>query len=220
MPTDRQETTNYLTVTELKRRGWTDALIRHHLGEPDTTRPNPYYVSRAAMRLFQTERVAAVEKSAQWDRLQERSRARREAAAHAATTKRQALMARLDAVELSVPVMPFDAVTRMACQHYNQHQEVKLMERGLYDWQKADAASDPAFLVRISVNFLRHHLSQYEAELESVAGRVGVRDAFAEINRKVYAAIAATYPALSDECSRQLAAKLDRLAMVSSVKRD
>jgi hypothetical protein len=37
---------------------------------------------------------------------------------------------------------------------------------------------------------------------------VGVQEAYAQINQKVYAAIAAAYPALAEACATQLARKL------------
>ena len=46
MPKRQPETNDapkMLTLTDLKARGWTDALVKQFLGEPDATRPNPHY---------------------------------------------------------------------------------------------------------------------------------------------------------------------------------
>ena len=40
------------TATQLKARGWTDALIRDLLGAPDQTRINPHHRSGPPMRLY------------------------------------------------------------------------------------------------------------------------------------------------------------------------
>jgi hypothetical protein len=39
--------------------------------------------------------------------------------------------------------------------------------------------SDPAFLERITVNFIRHELTEYDESLQEVAGRMGVDEAMA-----------------------------------------
>jgi len=51
----------YLTLSDLRGRGWTDAMVREYLGEPDATRPNPIYRSAAPVRLYLAERADAAE---------------------------------------------------------------------------------------------------------------------------------------------------------------
>ena len=121
-------------------------------------------------------------------------------------TKRARLQAHLDAAEINLPMIDADALTQLACGHYNQRQ----YDRGNFDGWDATPASDPAFLQRISVNFLRHCLSDYDCELAAIIGKVGVREGHAEINRKAYKAIATAYPTLTTECQRQLEAKMHR----------
>jgi len=41
--------TDYYT-TDLKERGWTDSIIKQHLGKPDGARPNPQGRLRASLR--------------------------------------------------------------------------------------------------------------------------------------------------------------------------
>ena len=72
----------------------------------------------------------------------------------------------------------------------------------------ATPESRPDFLRRITVNMLRHRYSSYERRLEDVYGKVGVREAYAVINQKVYDAIAVAYPALAEECRAQLVRKM------------
>jgi len=81
---------------------------------------------------------------------------------------------------------------------------------GRFSFTPASPESDSLFLERISVNYLRHVLSNYERELARVYGRVGVKQCYIEISRKVYAAISAAYHWLKNECQRHLARKLDQ----------
>ena len=192
------------TATQLKARGWTDALIRDLLGAPDQTRINPHYRSGPPMRLYEVRRIEKVEGSAAWAARAEATSRRKEGASRAVETKRAKLQVHLEAVEITLPMLDADALTQLACGHYNQRQS----DRGFLDWREATPASETAFLRRITVNYLRHCLSDYDRELGAIFGKVGVREGYAEINRKAYKAIGATYPALATECQGQLKAKL------------
>jgi hypothetical protein len=161
------------------------------------------------MRLYARARVEAFEASPAWPRLQERVARRKAAAAKAIETKTQRLWDYLDELEIAVPVMPLAELTEQACAHYNDRQSVR--ER--WDAQEATPASDPSFLERISVNYLRHRLSAYDEELAHLFGKVGVREAYQELNEMVYHAIATAYPTLAAECTRQLQMKREHESM-------
>ena len=49
----------HLTMSGLRERGWSDAMIRDYLGDPDATRPNPRYRSAAPMKLYLAERAVS-----------------------------------------------------------------------------------------------------------------------------------------------------------------
>ena len=72
----------------------------------------------------------------------------------------------------------------------------------------ASEDSDDAFLSRIMVNYIRHDLSSYEERLDMLFGRVGKREAYRILLKKIYKAIKKAYPSLADECNRQLSRKL------------
>ena len=192
-----------LTATQLKARGWTDALIRDLLGAADQTRINPNHRSGPLMRLYEVGRIGKVEGSAAWAARAEATRRRKEGAARAVETKRAKLVGRLRPIEITLPLMDVAELTLLACDHYNQQK----YDRGEFDGWDATPASAPAFLERISVNYLRHAMSDYDAELAGIFGSVGVRAGYREISRKVCKAIGAAYPALAAECQRQFARK-------------
>ena len=106
-------------------------------------------------------------------------------------------------MQVGVEAQPIARVRRLAVDAYND----RLIDTEHFEAEPASEMSDPAFLERITVNFVRHELTAYDQELEAVAGRVGVQDAVQAIRRKVFAAIAAAYPALAHECDRQRAAR-------------
>ena len=76
----------YLTMADLRERGWTDAMIGEYLGEPDATRPNPRYWNAAPMKLYLPERVEAAEANPEWPERKARG-ARRRATSMATATR-------------------------------------------------------------------------------------------------------------------------------------
>ena len=81
--TERRNTAIQLTATQLKARGWTDALIRDLLGAPDQTRVNPHYRSGPPMRLYEVGRIEKVEGSVAWTTRAEATQRRKKGAAQA-----------------------------------------------------------------------------------------------------------------------------------------
>ena len=204
MKVDVVSKVEYLSVSSLKGRGWTDALIRDYLKVPDKLCRNPFYSKAAPMRLYLSSRVKAIEISSEWQTAQDKSKLRKVSAARAVQTKTERLLAAVENTQVTVPFLPLPQVIQDACDSYNHFHNSLDFD---HDWVQATPDSDAGFLARITVNYLRHRLSLYEKEIEKVFGKVGVRQAYKEINLKVYAAISEAYPSLSKECHRQLKAK-------------
>lgn len=193
----------HLTAAGLKIRGWTDTAIRDLLGPCDLNRPNPHCRSGPPMRLYCQTRVEAAETSAAWTARAAKTRVRQEAAVRAVETKRVKMWVYLESVAITVPALAHLDLTQEACDHYNQRQFIF----GNWYQEEATPTSDAMFISRITVNYLRHALTEYDDELTSVFGKVGVRDGYQEISRKVFEAISVAYPLLANECQRQYNAK-------------
>lgn len=188
----------YYSRTAVKKRGWNDKLIEQFLGEPDDIVINMYYKSGPPVCLYDVDRVHAVESTKEFQEVQKSRKKRRDGARKAVATKEERMRQLLDGIELEVPEMPWEVLTRRAVDHFND----RALERDA-DFHFASADSDEAFLDRIRVNYLRHELTAYEQHLQSTAGKVGAADAYLEIKRKVLNAISDIYPELNSECSRQ-----------------
>ena len=176
-----------ISIAGLKARGWTQALITL-LGEPDVVGRNSHYAKSAPMRLYDTARVASFEVSSEFLAAKAKAARRQCGAKTAVETKRAALMQQVLEMHVSVETGRWDEV-------YERH------------WDGDGAAEDaPAkFLERITVNFIRHNLTAYDRALEEVAGRVGIASAVQSKDLLSHRrAIGESYPALADECSRQL----------------
>src|SRR6266566_882248 len=59
----------------------------------------------------------------------------------------------------------------------------------------------------ITVNYIRHHLTEDETHLEEGAGGVGVSEAALTMRRRIYDEIAAQDPDYAEECQRQMDAR-------------
>lgn len=192
-----------LAMSQLRERGWTQGLIAEFLGEPDALKPNPRYRSAAPMRLYALARVEAIEAEPAFGEARARASLRSQRAKATAARKSEELTAQARSMPITVDRLPPDQLLGRAIQAYNRWHEALSFERG-YDHEPASAASDPGFLARITVNFVRHSLTAYDHSLAAAAGKIGVHAAVAIIRQRVYQAIAAAYPDLADECQRQL----------------
>lgn len=193
----------YFTAADLKRRGWTDSLIKEFSPSPDDTTPNPWYRSAPPIRLYLKDRIASIEASSDFQEQIKLIRRRKQAAARAVNTKLDRLRQQIEAWQPSVPRLEMGELIERACESYNSHKLDLLIERG-YDYTPATPESDEAFLDRITVNYLRHNLTSYERKLARQYCKVGVRQSYVMISRRIFTAISSVYPELADECERQL----------------
>ena len=148
------------------------------------------------MQLFAVERVTEVESS---DHFKQRSRNRQISATKAAETKRARLLTEVGGWEIEIVREPTYQLIRLAIDSYNAHQR----ERGECGGA-ASIKSDEGFLDRITVNFIRHRMTEYDARLANLYGKAGKTEARELLRAKILTAISRTYPELYIECARQL----------------
>jgi hypothetical protein len=101
-------------------------------------------------------------------------------------------------VPVTVPRMGRGDVIRRSCEHYNQRAAVRGDRMA-----PASPGDDPEFLGGITVSYLRHEVTGYEAELAGLCGRIGRAEAAKLIRARVLDAIAEAYPWLAGECRHQ-----------------
>jgi hypothetical protein len=194
-----------LTASALRARGWTDAAIRRFLGTPDAIARNPVFRSAAPMKLYDAERVAAVESSPEWQAWRAESEVRRVAAAAGAQRRRDGTVAAVAAVEIRLPALERAELERRAVEHRNRRAADRAERRGW--WDDYDPATvegvDEATLARWSVNYLRHQGTRYDATLGDLYAQVGRHEAAALLRRRIYEEIGRAYPWLAGEADRQ-----------------
>jgi hypothetical protein len=195
----------HLSAAGLRARGWTPAMVRQLLGEPDLLRSNPHFRSAPQTRLYSIERIEAAERGEEFGAASAVA-ARRSAAARAAALRgRREVLARIAAEPIEVPRLAPDRLVALAVEHRNRLDE----ERALWRWghvtrpATADCA-EPGALDRWKVDYLRHRLTRYHEILDELYGRTGRAAAEELLRCRIYAAISKAYPGLAQECERQL----------------
>jgi hypothetical protein len=84
----------------------------------------------------------------------------------------------------------------------NAYNEFQCM-RGRYENATAHEGSSQDFIERISVNFIRHNLTDYEVVLQYLESKVGKFQAYQLLRDRLFKCIAAAYPFFANECARQ-----------------
>ena len=193
-------TKKMITKTKLlARSGWSGTLVTRLLGEPDERKK--VKKSSITTERYELERIQLAEVSQEFTVAQSGLAKRKKA------SKIERLLDAIEAMTITVTTLTATQVVANAIRDYNSKQRDRAIRRGDYDWADASLDSDPLFLERITVNYIRHELSQYDRVLQTTAGKTGADRARVAINKRVYAVIAATYPQFADECARQLARK-------------
>lgn len=190
-----------ITKSTAIEQGWTEGLIKKFLGEPDELKTNPNYKSGPPMRLYNIERIAetaarpevatALAKVAA-------QRTNRKAGANKATeSKRERLMEWVEGLEIEIPKMSFERLVTGAIAHYNDRQ---------FDYCDSDRSasieSSTEFLQRITENYVRHELTDYEFQLSQLFGQTGKDLAYQRIKTRIMQHFHRAYPHLWGEIDR------------------
>jgi len=192
------ERTSLLCKSDIKERGWTEGMITRFLAAPDAIKPNPHYKCAAPMKLYDRERVLRIEETEPFKVAMEQSERRRLSSKKAVRSRVMRLLDYVESIEITVPKMSVDILRKKAITHYNYRQ----YDRGNHDFC-ANEDSDKDFLDRITVNYLRHEMTNYEQELRAIFGKAGKQQAYALLKKKVLDEIAEVYPSLRTECAWQ-----------------
>ncbi|MCH0542672.1 hypothetical protein I3F58_24550 [Streptomyces sp. MUM 203J] len=171
----------YVTVEGLRRRGWTDGMVRELLGGPDVRGRRPGRAPTVPLLLYRLGRVVAVERGSGF-------RGHGPVAPQAAQRRRQAVLATLRAEPIRVPVLPRAELERRAVRYRRQV-------------AGEDASGDPA---RWQVGYLGQALRSYDALLDGLHAATGRAEAERLLRGRVYRAIAQACPWLAEECGRRL----------------
>jgi hypothetical protein len=187
--------------SELKdERGWTDALVRKFLGQPDELKANPYYKKAPKMKLYLLARIEKAEQTQEFKLAVEKAKVRKKGAQKGLVTKTNNLVEKAKAEKIDVPLIEREKLMEAAIENYKSRLSLYRDEE---EAQFLFDASDEEFISRICANYLRHCCSRYEEAIYKYQGKVGFEEALKIIREKVLNAISSTYPFLSEECANR-----------------
>ncbi|MFH9738293.1 hypothetical protein ACH4MA_11415 [Streptomyces roseolus] len=186
----------YVSQAGVRRRGWSDVMIRELLGLPDVQGRDPRRYALTPLRLYLLARVETVERTPGFAAASSSLAAsgRSGAVGALAEGRRAAVLAAVRAEPLLVPRLPAAELERRAARHR------RLMTAG-----GGGGGPSPGAPARWQVGYLRQTLARYETLLDGLYGDTGRREAERLLRRRQYEAIAAAYPALAPECARRIA---------------
>jgi hypothetical protein len=183
----------------IKKRNWTDSLIKKYLPEPDLYKPNPNYRSGSPMRIYLTQRVIDIEKCAQFQIDFQKSLKRKQRSNEVIQVRKQNLMNEVKHAEIRVKRLDYRTLLRLSIKHYNSW---NFMRNYIVQDEIDEKTKN-----RLMVNYLRHQMTSYDSILSELYSKVGKTDAYELLNRRVYDVIGNKYPALKDECMNQMERK-------------
>lgn len=200
----------YHSTQKLEKRGWTKGLIKKYLPEPDSVE---HFKKYGCKYFYLISRVERIEQTEDFQNEFSKAQARRASGKLAAENRKKKYLHYLRyEMPVRVKVYPAEKVLLKAIDSYNDRQRDRAWrayERGQYDGvdferRSAGTNSDPAFLERITVNFIRHHLTRYDNMLASLHGKTAQEEASKIIQTRIFEAIIDAYSLYRDECERQM----------------
>jgi hypothetical protein len=154
-----------------------DRFVKRLGIEPDDTYQNPYYRSAQPARLWSRRTLAALKRRTAFREFVVGAASRSKSALSATETKVKMLVAECEAWKPDLCTLRWDrepwtldVLVTAAVDAYNDRQKA----RDDYDSDYASVNSSPEFLDRITRNYIRHNLTDYDALLASIRGRAGV----------------------------------------------
>lgn len=201
-----------INMMAVKERGWTGTLIRRFLGEPDAIQRNRRYPRAAPTKLYDLDRVKRIEATDEFQEAKAKAAIRQNRAKKAAEQRialrdaedsaafkehRELVQTLIDSVVFPpLPEYTYEELLERATRSYKY---------AVRDFGAHPSDSSPTTLARIMVNHVRHHITNYDVELDKIREERAFdrHQLYRGLKVRVLDAIAVAYPWLKDECERQ-----------------
>ena len=193
-----KDNNEYINQTMLlKRNGWTAKAVKLFLPTPDKETTNPRYKNASPQKMYLLSTIEKIEDSEAFLLFLEGNNKRTAAAQKAVETKRRKIMDYVNNIKIEVPIIEKTKLLNDSITHYNEYQEYLFYNKGGYKKQDqpflASTSSDALFLKRITLNYLRHNLTNYEDELTEIFGKTGTDEAYDVLKERINKAILTQY---------------------------
>jgi len=188
--------------TIIKDYGIPKSMVEKLLPNPKLVR-NPHYKCAAPMKLYPLSAVEGLLSIKDVQDAIEKHKRRSSAAKKAVQTKLDNVDLRADNAIKNIIVKTESDVEAHAIDAYNEWETVKANTSNHYEPNYITSTPSRAFLDRITVNYIRHELTEYDERLCEEKGKVGKASFYIKYKLGVLDAIAKAYPKYAAECERQ-----------------
>lgn len=177
----------------VKERGWTEAMVRRHLGPPDALAVNPVAHANHPMKVYLVRRVERAERRAEviadLERVAEDRRIRDMVDDGSMNRLRDRLEADLASVSIDITPLPFEQLRRAAYASVNLARAQK--DEGPVDYPERDLRS--ASIIR----YARMNLVDYQPIHDAFEHRAKPREVEFLLRGRIDAMVIAAYPELA-----------------------
>ena len=175
------------SLSGLCNRGWTPAMVRDYLGEPDQRGQNPHYRHAEKTRLYYETRVVKIEATDAFKKRLATAAARRIQGQKTATKRAEELVewAKTTPIEWIDPPVNADAARKEGLKHWEN--------------RTGEYADNPDHETRNrwARNYVRHCCMEYEYTLDETSTIPGVREAYVIIRGRCDNMIDERYPGIA-----------------------
>lgn len=184
-------TPKYLNRRQIVERGWTENSILRFLGEPDLSRNHPQ--TGREVKFWSRAKIEHLESSDSWKRWKQK----------------KDLLELVEKSHITINRLEPNAIRIAAISAYNH------LHGKSDNFRPATSNSDPSFVDRITVNYIRHEQTNYDKSLQLISRKVGKAHAYALLKNRVLSAISQEYPELQEECTSQRVSIQEVLRQIS-----
>jgi len=197
----------YKCKTDLLKSGWSSSMIEKLYGKPDKTKRNSFYYNGPPISLYLITKIEMIEKTEEYKLLKEKFDKRSSKIKLSIDKQKKDFLNQIsnnitiESIEEQIKnsySYKHSYVVNDAIESYNNFHSY------FDDFEIVSINSDKDFLERITVNYIRHNLTNYEDELLKTFNKFGKHEVINLIKYNVLIAISNVYPHLKDECKRQI----------------
>jgi hypothetical protein len=196
---------HYITAKDLlKLRGWTPATIERFLGEPDKSEVRHLPNTSFTISLFSAERVEQAESTSEWQEQSRGEAARKRRAERTASRANAMDRVRNFDVKVRNSELSRDFLVSAALAHYN---DWKAQQRA--KWGKSPhipntlANTPPEDVERITLNYIRHNLTNYDAAIKKLAVADGSPEEYTVLRGRFFDALRRHFPDFASALTAQ-----------------
>lgn len=186
-----------------RRRGWSSYTIAQFLGEPDKRETKHFPGKVFTITLFSAARIEEAEGDPEWQALAEGQYFLRRKAER--TASRENAMDRVRNFDIKVKHTDLDRafLIEAALANYNERRTVVRGRQGLAHNPIDAHTAPPQVVIRLTLNYLRHNLTNYDFAIKKLAVAQGSREEYLTLRVRFFDALRHHFPDFAEALTEQ-----------------